>query len=124
MSQIAGESTLIPDRLKDWLHGLRSSAPEKETGATDEKQQLYPAERLRMVYQLLTSPVEEGGAGITPKHGKWKNVESIFALHNSEFNSAWLKKWATTYTLRAEDLDQIRDQFGEKVCFKDSIHLA
>lgn len=42
-------------------------------------------------------------------------MESIFALHEEQFNKAWLKKWATTYMLRAEDLDDIRDRFGEKV---------
>lgn len=94
---------------------MRSAAPEKENEISSEKQALYPAERLRIVYQLITNPVEEGGAGITPGHGHWENVEAVFALHDHDFNKKWLKKWATQYTLKIEDLDDIRDRFGEKV---------
>ena len=90
---------------------MRTAAPDSSA----KEQQLYPAERLRIVYQLITNPEDDGGAGVTAKHGEWKNVESIFALHNNEFNRGWLKKWATSYTLKPEDLDSIRDQFGEKV---------
>lgn len=106
-----------PYRTKDWLHGVRSAQPEKESEISSNKQTLYPAERLRIVYQLITNPVEEGGAGITPKHGDWKDVESVFALHDHEFNKHWLKTWATSYTLKIEDLDSIRDRFGERVAF-------
>ena len=96
---------------------MRSAAPEKEGEISTQTQTLYPAERLRIIYQLITNPVEEGGAGITPKHSDWKDVESVFALHDHEFNQHWLKKWATQYTLNIEDLDDIRDRFGEKVAF-------
>ena len=82
---------------------------------SNEKRSLYPAERLRIVYQLITNPEDEGGAGVTPGHGSWKNVQSVFALHDHEYNKRWLKKWATQYTLKIEDLDEIRDRFGEKV---------
>ena len=105
----------MPNRVKDWLHGVRSSAPDKEAELTGQKQDLYPAERLRIIYQLMTNPKEEGGAGITPKHGEWSNVEAIFALHDHEYNKAWLKKWSTSTMLKIEDLDDIRDRFGEKV---------
>lgn len=102
-------------RTKDWLHGVRLSQPDKEVDLLDAKQPLYPAERLRIVHSMITGPSEEGGAGITPKHGQWKNVQAIFALHDHEYNKAWLKKWATQYTLKSEDIDAIRDRFGEKV---------
>ena len=64
---------------------------------------------------MLTSPQEEGGAGITPKSGEWKNVESMFPLHNTAFNKEWIRKWSTTTFLKVEDLDEIRDHLGEKV---------
>ncbi|KAL9090085.1 MAG: hypothetical protein Q9159_002150 [Coniocarpon cinnabarinum] len=104
-------------RTKDWLHGVRSAAPEKESEISGQNQLLYEAERLRIIYQLITNPVEEGGAGITPQHGDWKHVESIFTLHDEAFNKRWLKEWATKYTLKMEDLDEIRDRLGEKVAF-------
>ena len=103
-------------RTKDWLHGVRSAAPEKENEMATEKQSLYPAERLRIVFQLITNSAEEGGAGITPGHGEWKDV-SVFPLHDHDFNDKMLKKWATQYTLKDEDLDSIRDMFGEKVAY-------
>jgi hypothetical protein len=78
---------------------------------------LYEAERLRIIYQLITNPTEEGGAGITPKEGEWENVESVFTLHDHEYNKDWIKKWSTSYFLQAEDLDDIRNRLGEKVAF-------
>ena len=44
------------------------------------------AERLRLVYLLITLPEDEGGAGITPKQGEWNCVESLFTLHDKKFN--------------------------------------
>lgn len=73
------------------------------------------AERLRIIHHLITSPWSEGGAGVTPKEGQWKNVESIFPLHDHTFNKEWIKKWSTMTFLKIEDLDQIRNRFGEKV---------
>lgn len=101
--------------MKDWLHGVRTAAPDKEVHLALDSDPMCQAERLRIVYQLITNPTEEGGAGITPKQGEWKNVESVFALQDHEFNRGWIKRWATTYVLKVEDLDEIRDRFGEKV---------
>ena len=64
---------------------------------------------------MITSPKEEGGAEITPKHGQWKEVESIFPLHDHGYNKEWIKKWATMTFLKLEDLDDIRNRFGEKI---------
>lgn len=66
---------------------------------------------------MITGPKAEGGAGITPKHGEWKDVESVFPLHDHAFNKEWIKKWATMTFLKVEDLDEIRDRFGEKIAF-------
>ena len=57
-------------------------------GEMDES--LTEAERLRTIFTIITSPVEEGGAGITPGLGNWEHVESIFPLPNSKFTSVRL----------------------------------
>lgn len=79
------------------------------------RQSLTEAERYRIVYHLITSPREDGGAGIIPKEGRWKNVESIFPLHDKNFDKNWIKNWSTTTFLKPQDLDEIRDRLGEKV---------
>ncbi|OCK86308.1 DUF590-domain-containing protein [Lepidopterella palustris CBS 459.81] len=104
-------------RVRDWIHGVRSAAPPKETRKALDTEPLYEAERLRIIYQLITNPVSEGGAGITPKEGEWTNVESIFALHDHAYNKDWIKKWSTSYFLNMEDLDEIRNRLGEKIAY-------
>ncbi|KAG8529981.1 uncharacterized protein KY384_005463 [Bacidia gigantensis] len=89
----------------------------RETQATLTSQSMTDAERLRIVYHMITNSREEGGAGITPKHGEWKNVESIFPLHDHAYNKEWIKKWSKSWLLNVEDLDEIRDRLGEKVAF-------
>ncbi|KAL9130230.1 MAG: hypothetical protein Q9217_001523 [Psora testacea] len=104
-------------RVKDWLYGVRAAQPDRETQNVLTSQPLTDAERLRIVYDLITSPRDEGGAGVTPKHGEWKNVESIFPLHDHACNKEWIKKWSTMTFLKVEDLDDIRNRFGEKVAY-------
>lgn len=41
----------------------------------------------------------------------------MFPLHNHEFNIEWLKKWSTKYFLDSNDLNEIRDKFGEQIAF-------
>ncbi|KAF2027370.1 DUF590-domain-containing protein [Setomelanomma holmii] len=104
-------------RVRDWIHGVRAAAPPKETREALESEPLYEAERLRIIYQLITNPASEGGAGITPKEGEWEGVESIFALHDHAYNKDWIKKWTSSYFLKTEDLDDIRNRLGEKIAF-------
>ena len=66
---------------------------------------------------MITNPHDEGGAGITPREGEWTPVESIFPLHDDAFNHSWLKSWSFIVNVNADDLDRIRDRFGEKVAF-------
>ena len=101
--------------MRDWLHGIRAAEPDKEMKRSLVHQQMTEAERYRIVYEMITSPTEEGGAGVIPKQEPWKNVESIFPLHDHKFNKEWIKKWSTVTFLKPEDLDEIRDRFGEKV---------
>jgi hypothetical protein len=104
-------------RVKDWIHGVRSGEPARDVAASLEQDPLTDAERLRIIYQMITNNEIEGGAGIRVHSPDWEYVESIFALHDHTFNKHWLKKWATQWSIQKEDLDDIRDRFGEKVAF-------
>lgn len=64
---------------------------------------------------MLTAPKEDGGADLTPKQGEWKYIDSIFPLHDNATNQEWMKDWSQKTFLTREDLDQIRNKFGEKV---------
>lgn len=112
----------------DWLHGVRTRNPgdDKSNGSNnsteDEKENddeendgLTPAERLRLVYEIITSPKEEGGVGITPGINEWEFVEQIFPLHNYELNSSLIKRWSTRWLLDESEIEAIRKQFGDKV---------
>jgi anoctamin-10 len=104
-------------RVQDWLYGVRTAAPEKEMQKNLNDEPITEAERLRLVYLLITKPKNEGGAGITPKSGKWQGVESIFALHDHTFNKAWIKQLTSKYFLNTDDFNVIRDRFGEKIAY-------
>ncbi|KAI3322206.1 DUF590-domain-containing protein [Xylariaceae sp. AK1471] len=110
-------SQIYRERVQDWLYGVRPSAPEKDVNKSFEIEPVTEAERLRLVYLLITKPKNEGGAGITPKVGQWKQVASIFPLHDHSFNASWIKAWGTKYFLDEVDLDNIRNKFGESVAF-------
>ncbi|KAK2769622.1 hypothetical protein FQN53_005982 [Emmonsiellopsis sp. PD_33] len=104
---------LYRSRVKDWLHGIHNKQPD-----VDEKESCIPesdAERLLIVYNMITLPTSEGGAGITPKHGEWDLVDSIFPLHDKALNKAWIKAWSSKTLLTPEDLDEIRNHHGEKM---------
>jgi len=73
-------------RVSEWLHGVRLAAPDEQTKAALDEEQLTDAERLRVVHLLITSPERDGGAGVTPGLNGWNYVDSIFPLHDSKFN--------------------------------------
>lgn len=104
-------------RVQDWLFGVRTAAPEKEMQINLDQEPITEAERLRLTYLLVTKPRNEGGAGITPKSGEWKCVESIFALHDHTFNKKWIKELTGKTFLGVKDLEEIKDKFGEKIAF-------
>ena len=120
-TKVASEEHLFGEvyrsRVKDWIHGVRAAVPSKETQRSLESEPLTEAERLRIIYQLITNPQSEGGAGITPKKGEWENVESIFALHDHTYNKEWIKEWSTKWLLTTQDLDEIRGRLGERIAF-------
>ncbi|KAE8149900.1 calcium-activated chloride channel-domain-containing protein [Aspergillus avenaceus] len=100
-------------RIRDWLHGVRNTEPEPESSAEPQSE----SERLRVVHHMITVPREAGGAGITMKHGEWKNVVAIFPLHDEGMNKQCMRDWSRKTFLSNEDLDQIRNTFGESVGF-------
>ncbi|KAB8290449.1 hypothetical protein EYC80_010881 [Monilinia laxa] len=110
-------SEVYRSRVQDWLYGVRTAAPEKNMQEALSAEPMTEAERLRLVYLLITKPRNEGGAGITPKKGEWKGVESIFPLHDHAFNKAWIKEITSKYLLTTKDLEDIKDRFGEKIGF-------
>lgn len=104
-------------RLSDWLNGARTIGPDRDISNSFRDEPVSVAERLRVVYLLMTKAKNEGGAGITPGSGVWKNVDSIFPLHNHAFNRNWIQKMSSKYLIDDADLNEIRDSFGESVAF-------
>ncbi|GLA12082.1 hypothetical protein AnigIFM62618_007215 [Aspergillus niger] len=104
---------IYQSRIRDWLYGVRNNEPESESSAEAQSE----SERLRVIYHMITVPKEAGGAGITPKHGEWKCVDAIFPLHDEAMNKQCIKDWSQKTFLSADDLDQIRNTFGENVGF-------
>jgi hypothetical protein len=98
-------------RVKDWLYGVVHELPV----ASDYADAETPAEELRSVYHAVTWQRHLGGAGITPRIGKWKNIASAFPLHDRAANAELLRKMSRSVTMTDEDLDAIRALFGEKV---------
>lgn len=78
------------NRREDFIHGLVTT-----TRADPFDQDIPPGEKIRFVYELLTTNTLQGGLGITPKKGDWKRVQSIMALHDDRANHTWLHTWLT-----------------------------
>lgn len=76
-------------RVRDFLLGVRVDEIEDDsssTAITDQAfQDLTDAERLRLVYEILTQPESESGAGISSHVDKY--VDSILPLHDDKFNN-------------------------------------
>ncbi|CRG88001.1 putative protein C691,05c [Talaromyces islandicus] len=102
-------------RVRDWLYGITQIRPAGDSQATIEGE--TEAEDLRSIYHLVTWQRKDGGAGITPNWGRWKNVKASFPLHNQAANQELLRRWSRTTFLTSQDLDAIRALFGEKVAF-------
>lgn len=111
------QAEVYRSRVQDWLYGVRTNAPQRDMETNLDREPVTEAERLRLIYLLMTKSSHEGGAGITPKSGEWKNVESIFALHDQKFNKAWVAQLTSKYFLGENDFKEIRDRFGEKIAF-------
>ncbi|KAK3307115.1 calcium-activated chloride channel-domain-containing protein [Chaetomium strumarium] len=118
------KSQVYRARVQDYLYGVRPAAPApspENDGDMDryfaEEEPVTQAERLRLAYLLITKPKNEGGAGVTPKRGRWRFVKSIFPLHDRRFNKEWITEWSQKYYLDEGDIEGIRERFGERVAF-------
>lgn len=104
---------------------------------------LSPADRLRIIYEYVTSTRYDGGLGIVPGSKEWARIESVVALHDQDFNDLWIRTWTRRqigFGIGKVELDKIKDhvcascyllcavltrpQFGESValyfCFLSS----
>lgn len=86
-------------RVRDFLLGVRVDEIGDESNNTNNVDQAFEdlteAERLRLVYEILTQPETEGGAGISNEMDDY--VESIMPLHDDKFNNvSFMGIWQRT----------------------------
>ncbi|SPC67836.1 related to IST2 - Plasma membrane protein that may be involved in osmotolerance [Ustilago sp. UG-2017b] len=131
------------EALSDYLHGVLSvQPPPPRSSSLDAGQKkdvsglhLTPASRLRLVDSLLTLPsiashaVQSAsgkaqvpsGAGLRLGSSEFPHLVDMSAIHDPAYNSAWMKRWAHISPAKIltgvglEDLDSIREHFGEDV---------
>ncbi|CAO3642180.1 unnamed protein product [Cunninghamella echinulata] len=108
------------ERIRDFLLGIKvddSDINKKDSKEVEKslENELSEAVRLRLVYNILTSSENHGGADISPNVDPY--VESIMPLHNDDYNKKWVSTWSKKWLISNEDLMNIRNQFGEKVAF-------
>ena len=100
-------------RVKDWLFGIVHVRPLGDSSTVVDA--ATPSEEIRSVFHLVTWTKEQGGTGITANFGQWKHVTASFAPHAWTANKNLLKQLSAKFILEADDLDQIKALFGEKV---------
>ncbi|RKP23606.1 calcium-activated chloride channel-domain-containing protein, partial [Syncephalis pseudoplumigaleata] len=83
-------------RVQDWISGVSFVAPGEQEHTVDngngkhqpqmdrDASHMSPATRLRLVYEVITGPTSEGGAGIRANMDEF--VEAIYPLHNKAYN--------------------------------------
>ncbi|KAL0083800.1 calcium-activated chloride channel-domain-containing protein [Phycomyces blakesleeanus] len=104
------------ERIRDFLLGVRVDDIEEDGKSRSiNMSDVTDSERLRLVYDLITSPETEGGASISPDLDEC--VDSIMPLHDENFDKQWIKSWSKKWMLDQDDINKIRDQFGEKIAY-------
>ncbi|PHH65868.1 hypothetical protein CDD81_1237 [Ophiocordyceps australis] len=116
-SPTALDQHVYRSRLQDWLQGVRTSGPGDNLSRSLSQEPVSEAERLRIVYQLISLPQADGGAGVSESSLRFEFVDGVFPLHDEAFNKAWIQRWGKKYLLDQGDLDEIRNKFGEQVAF-------
>ncbi|RKF57030.1 Uncharacterized protein OnM2_077066 [Erysiphe neolycopersici] len=109
------EKLVFRSRIYVWLYDVRNEIPLQIMQRNLREVSITEAERLRTIYLLITGTKAEGGIGITPNFGDWKNVASIFPLHDYEFNKEITRKLNSKYILDAKTLSEIKDHFGDRI---------
>ncbi|KEQ78134.1 hypothetical protein M436DRAFT_60067 [Aureobasidium namibiae CBS 147.97] len=104
-------------RVKDWLFGITHVRPLGDSSTVVDA--ATPSEEIRSVFHLVTWTKEQGGAGVTANFGQWRHVTASFSPHAWTANKRLLKQLSSKIVLRADDLDQIKALFGEKVSLHD-----
>ncbi|KAG9565461.1 putative plasma membrane stress response protein, partial [Aureobasidium melanogenum] len=102
-------------RVKDWLFGIVHVRPLGDSSTVIDA--ATPSEEIRSVFHLVTWTKQQGGAGITANFGQWNRITASFAPHSWTANKKLLKRLSAKIILEANDLDQIKALFGEKVAF-------
>jgi anoctamin-10 len=92
------------------MHGVTTAPLSSTTTIT-------PAERIRLVYEYLVSPSDQGGLSITPSVFPWNNVTAIFALHDKKVNDKWThswmsRNWKVGLQIEEHDMDLILNNVG------------
>ena len=100
---------LTERRHADFLSGLPVTPA---SGAIS----LSPADKLRLIHAYISSSPADGGLGISHDAPEWDLVESIFPLHDREFNERWIRDW-NPRKIASVQLERIRDQFGYSLAF-------
>lgn len=96
--------TFLTSSITDEAHGMRvETVYEKST----------PAARIRLLYELLTSPKLQHGLGITPGEGQWVRVKSIVALHDDEQDAQWVERWTIGGDWQVGLLKDLKDEDGD-----------
>ncbi|KAG5518564.1 hypothetical protein PMAC_002960 [Pneumocystis sp. 'macacae'] len=95
---------------RDWLYGVRNGLPDLH-----DDRKISSSQRLKFIYDIISFPVSEGGAGVCPDLDEWKMVKHIFPLHDPVFSRDYIYKIFKKGFISESDLDDIRDHFGEKI---------
>lgn len=87
--------------MRDFLLGVRVDEIGDDSNSNDITDQAFQdltdAERLRLVYEIITQPESDGGAGISSNVDKY--VDSIMPLHDDKFNNVRTKNKIYIYKL-------------------------
>ncbi|GAA5877867.1 hypothetical protein JCM8547_002701 [Rhodosporidiobolus lusitaniae] len=103
------------ERMSDWLHGVVSPSPSPREPSDFASQPIEEGERLRVVYNILTSPRTKEATSIRssastgatcglpvasqlpPSAGskvEFPHLLDIFPPHNQVYNKVWLRRWS------------------------------
>ena len=102
----------ICNRHSDFLQGLPASRlPSLPKDFSTSS--ISAADRLRLIYEYVTSTRFDGGLGIVSNSKDWPRVESIMALHDHDFNDTWIRVWTRRqlgFAIDTVELDKLKDQ--------------